>query len=287
MKLISVRLENFKKFRDKTIEFDEGIIEIMGHNDAGKSTILDSIGWAIYGKDAIKIEKKMIKRTGASPDEECKVILKFELGESIYEVCREMIGKSLKPSAYVKIDDKLVVSSGANSDRDATQFLEKRILKMDRESFFACLIAKQGEISALPERAGDRKEFILGMLGVDAINKTIKRIREDKRDKISYIDGIKNGLKDPKELKSSLEENEGKKEHLKDDEKKLEDQLVDLEREADESREKIKREEEKSKKDSEKDGEIKRLKGILEGKMDSDPVLSPSLVGRTSENQPC
>ncbi len=48
MILSKLRLENFKKYTSFEIEFGEGLIGIIGKNGSGKSTIFESILFAIY-----------------------------------------------------------------------------------------------------------------------------------------------------------------------------------------------------------------------------------------------
>jgi len=48
MLIKSITLKNFKKFNNKIIELESGINVLIGKNEAGKSTILNSIGTSVY-----------------------------------------------------------------------------------------------------------------------------------------------------------------------------------------------------------------------------------------------
>ncbi|MBU4139038.1 MAG: AAA family ATPase, partial [Euryarchaeota archaeon] len=48
MLIKSVELKNVKSYSHETIEFLEGINGICGQNGHGKSTILESIGYALF-----------------------------------------------------------------------------------------------------------------------------------------------------------------------------------------------------------------------------------------------
>jgi AAA domain len=51
VKLISLYANNFKKLKfDSPLKFKDGITVISGLNEAGKSTILDALLYALYGK---------------------------------------------------------------------------------------------------------------------------------------------------------------------------------------------------------------------------------------------
>jgi len=202
VKLLSITLHNYRKFKHAEINFPEGIIGLIGHNGSGKSTIIEAVGWAIYGNKAARTKKEFIKRQNALPNEDCWVKLEFEIGGEKYEVTRIMSGKNLTPDAHVKVNGMIAASSADGS----TRFLEKRI-GMDADSFFTSLIAKQKELNALSNKTyGERKKSMLKMLKIDAIEDAIKKVREDKRAKEQRLEGIKIGLKDIEELKKELEE---------------------------------------------------------------------------------
>jgi exonuclease SbcC len=50
VRLNRVHLLNFRQHADTTIDFGTGITGIIGPNGSGKTTILEAIGWALYGK---------------------------------------------------------------------------------------------------------------------------------------------------------------------------------------------------------------------------------------------
>lgn len=52
--IISLQIENIKKIKAVTIRPNGDFVEITGRNGQGKSTVLDSIWWALKGKDNIQ-----------------------------------------------------------------------------------------------------------------------------------------------------------------------------------------------------------------------------------------
>lgn len=201
MRLYSIALHNYRKFKHAEITFPEGIIGLIGHNGSGKSTIIEAVGWTIYGNKAARTKKEFIKRQNALSHEDCWVKLEFEIGGEKYEVTRIMSGKNLTPDAHVKVNGMVAASSSDGS----TKFIEKRI-GMDADSFFTSLIAKQKELNALSTKTpGERKKSMLKMLKIDAIEDAIKKVREDKRAKEERLEGIKSGLKNIDELEKEME----------------------------------------------------------------------------------
>ena len=48
MKIISLELENIKRYKHEIINFKNGINRILGLNGSGKSTIIESIGFGLF-----------------------------------------------------------------------------------------------------------------------------------------------------------------------------------------------------------------------------------------------
>ena len=52
MQIISIHLKNIKSHRDTELTFSPGINVLSGANGVGKSTIFESVGYALFGVDA-------------------------------------------------------------------------------------------------------------------------------------------------------------------------------------------------------------------------------------------
>lgn len=182
MRLRMLRLRNYRRFRDATLEFPDGVIAVTGPNGAGKSTIIESITWCLFGNEAARTQKELIKRAGAAPGEDTDVRIEFELDGANYAVSRRLRGKSQQSEAQVEVDGVLVVAPGANSAEQVTKRVA-RALGMDRRGFQATVVANQGDLSALSDtHPGERKRLILSLLGIDAIDGAITFVRNQKRE---------------------------------------------------------------------------------------------------------
>ena len=187
MLLKTLTLRNYRKYKEASVEFPDGVIGIIGLNGVGKTTLVEAIGWALFGHHAARTTKELIKRDGASPHEPCSVNLEFELEGDRYTVVREMTGKNLVPKASLILNGRLITS---NAD-DVTAVLADTI-GMDYQAFFTSVFARQKELNALSiMKAAERKKLVLRMLGIERIEKSIQTIREDKRGKEKRIEGIK------------------------------------------------------------------------------------------------
>lgn len=216
MKLRSLTLHNYRKFRHAELVFPEGIMAIIGSNGSGKSTLIEAVGWAIYGNVAARTTKEDIRRMGAPVGEDCYVTLTFELGEDTYEVTRIMSGAHLTADAHVKVNGMVAASSATG----VTRLLEKK-LGMDQDAFFTSLVARQKEINALSSKTpGERKRSMLRMLGIDAIEEAVRRVREDKKSREQVVEALQGALLDLDELqekqRAAREEREKGEQRLKE-----------------------------------------------------------------------
>jgi exonuclease SbcC len=224
MLLKTLTLRNYRKYKDASVEFPDGVIGIIGLNGVGKTTLVEAIGWALFGHHAARTTKELIKREGASPHEPCSVNLEFELESDRYAVVREMAGKNLVPKASLKINGKLITS---NADEVSAVLMDK--IGMDYLAFFTSVFARQKELNALSVmKAAERKKLVLRMLGIEQIEQSIQKIREDKRGKEKRIEGIRSALID-KEGRKKLDVLTGKRGDLEHEHERLMPIIAELE----------------------------------------------------------
>jgi exonuclease SbcC len=192
MILKTLRLKNFRKFEDSSIEFPDGVAGIIGFNGVGKSTIFEAIAWTLYGPIAARTPVDQIKRIHTAPSDPCRVELEFSFADDSYRVVREMKGKHHTASATVMVNRKLAVNGADPTSR----YMQKR-LGMDARSFFTSIYARQKELNALSSmNASERRPLILKMLGVDALDDILGEIRSDRRTKDSLLERLELDLID-------------------------------------------------------------------------------------------
>jgi len=179
LKLISLELTNYRRFKKTLIEFPEGVIGILGLNGVGKSTIIEAIAWAMYGNQQtiVRTKKEDLKRHGATPADVCEVKLSFELDGDGYLITRKMAGKNYQTTAELSVNGR----AEANSTKAVTKLIEHR-LGMDYQAFYTSVFAKQKELNALSDiEPNKRKKLILRMLNIDSIDKAIISVHTDKK----------------------------------------------------------------------------------------------------------
>ncbi len=195
MRLKSLELTNYRKFKQAFIEFPDGVVGIMGPNGVGKSTIIEAIAWVMYGNETriVRTSKDDLKRSDAAPGDTCAVKLAFELDGDKYQVSRVMKGKNFTTSAEVLVNNK----SAATSTKSVTAFIEQ-LLGMDYQAFYTSVFTKQRELNAMSALdPSKRKRLILRMLNIDSIDKAIASMRGRARELKSRLAEVRAMLTEP------------------------------------------------------------------------------------------
>jgi DNA repair exonuclease SbcCD ATPase subunit len=132
---------------------------IIGHNGAGKSTILDALCFGLFGKPFRKINKPQLLNSINQQD--CVVEVEFAIGKKNYKVIR-----GIKPNVFeVYLGDKLLDQDA--KAKDYQEFLEKFILKINYKSFTQVVIL--GSASFVPFMQlspADRRAIIEDLLDI-------------------------------------------------------------------------------------------------------------------------
>ena len=69
MRILYLELRNYRRFKQLKLQFPDGIVGILGLNGAGKSTVIESIAWALFGNvdEVVRTTRDNVKRAGAGP----------------------------------------------------------------------------------------------------------------------------------------------------------------------------------------------------------------------------
>ena len=132
---------------------------IIGNNGAGKSTILDALCFALFGKPFRKINKPNLVNSINNGDTVVEV--EFVIGKKQYKVIR-----GIKPNILEIYLNGILLNQDAKS-KDYQEYLEKSILKFNFKSFTQIVIL--GSASFVPFMqlsASDRRTLIEELLDI-------------------------------------------------------------------------------------------------------------------------
>ena len=209
----SLSIKNYRSIKELDVDFPEsGLIGIIGHNGAGKSSLLESIGWALYGTQAIRGKADGLTTIGAKG--KCKVIMEFDHGEDGPYI----VERTLK-DAKLNMGGKeiAVMTSGVNSK------IEK-LLNMDYRAFYTSIFTKQGGLSSFTDiTASQRQETIERLLEVSKVKNARINIGTEARALENQLHGKRVAIENEDEIIDKIAELKQILSQLIDTEKKLEE----------------------------------------------------------------
>ena len=202
---------------------------IIGHNGAGKSTILDALCFGLFGKPFRKINKPNI--LNSINNREGVVEIELNIGRKAYKIVR-----GLKPNIFEIYVDGVLLNQDAAA-RDYQEVLEKNILKLNYKSFTQVVIL--GSASFVPFMqlsAADRRTIIEDLLDINifsSMNGLVKEHVFTLKDDISKSKNSIELIEHKIELqKANIDEhkkhNDAEIERKKDEIKKSEDDIESL-----------------------------------------------------------
>jgi DNA repair exonuclease SbcCD ATPase subunit len=105
---------------------------IVGANGAGKSTMLDALSYALFGKPHRSINKPQL--VNSINNKACLVTVEFEIGKLKYRIVRGM-----KPNIFEIYRNGKLLNQESHS-RDYQKVLEQNILKLNHKSFHQVVV---------------------------------------------------------------------------------------------------------------------------------------------------
>ncbi|MBX2999351.1 MAG: SMC family ATPase [Caldilineaceae bacterium] len=176
----SLRLENFKSYADTLIEFTAGTNAIVGHNGAGKSSILEAIGFTLFDYTPSGYSQADFVREGARS---ATITVSFvsSLDEREYAVIRRCGSSGQYQIFDPELDRKL-----CEGKADVQQFLRQHLgveSDTDLSDLFSNAVGvPQGMLtSAFLETTARRKPIFDPLLRVEEYRRAYDQLREPER----------------------------------------------------------------------------------------------------------
>jgi DNA repair exonuclease SbcCD ATPase subunit len=130
---------------------------IVGENGAGKSTILDALSFALFGKPFRKINKPQLLNTITKKD--LLVEIEFSISSNEYKIVR-----GIKPTVFEVYQNGKLLNQSAEM-KDYQEILEKQILKLNMKSFSQVVVLGSATFQPFMQLpGGQRREIIEDLL---------------------------------------------------------------------------------------------------------------------------
>lgn len=252
MRILKIILYNIRSHTHyEFIPALEGTTAISGTNGAGKSTIVNSFAWSLFGSKAQSLKAKDFIKEGVNPKEtHVSVESYFALGNREYKVERKIVSPNGNStcniySRDINTEDEYILDCGPGVTH-SEKFL-RRLLGYDEKGFYSSAFVQQKQVDLIIS-AGPRERgaIIEQMIGVNAITSSLDMARDEFRGLQKALSVIQTGSIEDEELKFQNQKNIVIK--FRTDIKNLNNEIDSLKNEVDEINEQFKEEVEKQEK---------------------------------------
>ena len=165
---------------------------VIGNNGAGKSTMLDALTFALFGKSYRGVNKPQL--INSVNEKECLVEIEFKIADTSWKVVR-----GIKPAIFQIYKNGELLNSDAAA-KDQQIWFESVVLKMNYKSFTQIVILGSSNfVPFMQLTAASRREVIEDLLDIkifSSMNQVLKDRVKNSRDQIRTLELKKDSLED-------------------------------------------------------------------------------------------
>ncbi|MCA9900367.1 MAG: SMC family ATPase [Ardenticatenaceae bacterium] len=188
-----LQISNFLSYRETAVLSFTGLhlACISGANGAGKSSILDSITWALFGQSRSRSDDDLVNRLSVLDDKGAEVSLEFELEGTLYKVTR-----SKRKGKTTQLDLQIGGENGWKTLTEGklrdTQAAIESLLRMNYDTFINASFLLQGKADEFTTKTPNRrKEILADLLGVsvwEQYRELAASRRKEEEGKLDFLD---------------------------------------------------------------------------------------------------
>ncbi len=193
---VQLTLRNFLSYCSATLDF-RGLQTacVCGANGAGKSSLLEGMSWAIWGRSRVENEDDVIHQG----QQEAHVEFIFQIHQNLYRIirtrCRRQ-GMALEFQVATEFDPTLKVLPKhfrpiTEKGIRATQLLILQQVRLDYDTFVNSAYLRQGRADEfMLKRPIDRKQILADLLKLDRYDDLSEKAKEETRNAKAQVDAI-------------------------------------------------------------------------------------------------
>lgn len=179
-----VEMKDFISHKDTRLEFGRGITIFVGHNGSGKSSVIDAITFALFGKHTRKSNRNLVRRTAGAGQAVAR--LRFTLNSKEYQATR-----SLNAAGSATFSQLELLSEGGRTVNKKIAGGERRqygesmsaevakVLGLDYEKLRVAAVVQQGELGRIVEaQPKEFKELVNGLIGIDRLDSAFSTMKD-------------------------------------------------------------------------------------------------------------
>lgn len=288
MKLEKIELSNFRHHKNFVFTpSDEGITAIKGNSGKGKSTIVDSISWALFGTKPKGVSKniELYNDKATLPKDRCFVKLYMTIDNRRMLFERKVVSKAGSVECLVSEwsdeEDEYIEKAGPAVSH-AESYIKKS-LKMNETGFLSSVFIQQNQVDQLIESANAkddkrRAEVIERLTGVSSVSMSLELAKEN-------LKIVKRTISQIPHDENSLDELEKEKESLSESFIKTEEKLSKVHEKAKKSKEQLKESKLKHQDYNERYHKGSKLKNELNNAIEKKKLIDSQLNEKNEEKK--
>ena len=170
----TVRYKNFLSTGDKFTEIDlckDKTTLIVGQNGSGKSTMLDAISFALFGKAHRNIAKPQL--VNSVNKKGCVVEVEFDINKNSFKVVR-----SIKRSKFEIWKNGVLINQNSHN-KEYQKVLEQNILKLNHKTFHQVVVLGSSSFIPFMQLSSSyRRNVIEDLLDINVFSKMNQILKE-------------------------------------------------------------------------------------------------------------
>tara|TARA_R110000823_G_scaffold12573_20_gene42272 strand:+ start:2950 stop:4671 length:1722 start_codon:yes stop_codon:yes gene_type:complete len=170
----TLRWKNFLSTGNKWSELDFQAAKttlVVGHNGAGKSTMLDALSFALFGKAHRNISKPQL--VNSINNKNAEVHIEFSVLGSEFKVIR-----GIKPSKFEIWRGETMINQSSHA-KEYQKILEQNILKLNHKSFHQIVVLGSSSFIPFMQLSGqNRRDVIEDLLDINVFSKMNNILKE-------------------------------------------------------------------------------------------------------------
>jgi len=192
MRPIRLQMLGFGTFRDETeVDFtDLELVALVGGTGSGKSTIIDAITFALFGRISRIVDGRKVAHVVNAMSAEARVVFTFEVAGATYTairvVRRTRTGATTK-EARLESGDRIL----ADSADDISAEIEK-LTGLDFDRFTRVVVLPQGKFAAfLHDGKTARRALLRSVLGLEIYERLGQRARSISKEAATQLEVLR------------------------------------------------------------------------------------------------
>lgn len=187
--ITSLKLRNFRSFAAADLRFGSGQNYVFGHNWQGKSSIVDAIGFALFGIDVFP---KRVVGTAVRAEH----LVNEDTADGSVELCFEVNGipwslvRTLPNKNVTFINSGHVVASGIRTVAEKLMALIGVDAKLFQNIFYSDQDELRRSLDFSPE---ERRVFVEHLMGVEEWKTKADELRSARRSLEKFLDDLSSG----------------------------------------------------------------------------------------------